>query len=203
MQSSTAEEAVVKLDLDPSPPAQAWKGGWPVSITEFESLVETYQDRLVRYAFRRLGNSQDAEDVIQEVFVRAYKSPPGAKRVKNVGAYLYRMAANACTDLLRRRKHSWREIPLDDAATDEPIAENRTSPSEVIAATEELRRINRIMESLPYRQAEVIRFRVFDELAFGEIAEILGCTVATVKSRFRYGLEKLRTKMSREWEVSP
>lgn len=59
-------------------------------------------------------------------------------------------------------------------------------------AAEELRGIDALLSRLPHRQAEVIRLRVFDELRLREIAEVLGCPLATVKTRLRYGLEKLR-----------
>jgi len=179
---------------------QTWNAGWPQTVGEFEALVEVFQDRLVRYAFRRLGNHQDAEDAIQEVFVRAYRNPMPKGRVKQVGSYLYRMAANACTDFLRRRKHRLQEISID--TVEAKIVEIGASPSDEAVAAEELRRLNQLVDRLPRRQAEVVRLRVFDELSFAEIAEVVGRSVPTVKSRFRYGLERLRPWIEKGWEVS-
>jgi len=185
-------------DIDPQPALQpaTWEGGWPQTIGEFERLVGVFQDRLVRYAFRRLSDFHEAEDVAQEVFVRAYAERERLKTIARVGPYLYRMAANLCTDILRKRRTG--VVPFDDPEVQE-IPTTCPNGSEVASAAEELRRIETTLSRLPHRQAEVIRLRVFDELRLGEIAEVLRCPLATVKSRFRYGLEKLRAIVLREW----
>ena len=182
--------------------ATAWSGGWPQSLREFEAFVEAFQDRLVRYAFRRLGNLEDAEDVVQEVFVRAYRDRAPRKSVDRVAAYLYRMVANACSDHLRLRERRSRELPLGEVVSLEANLQKRCVPSEVIAATEELLRIERFLGRLPNRQAEVIRLYAFDELSFAEIAQVIGRSPATVKSRFRYGIEKLKSNFRKDGEVS-
>ena len=197
---SAVSEIVDELDQPTPPRTGTWEGDWPQTIPEFERLVEAFQDRLVRYAFCRLGDLGDAEDVAQEVFVRAYADRQRLQRVTRVTAYLYRMASNLCTDFLRRRKYQ--AVPLEEAEV-EDIPAHQPNGSEAAAAAEELRRIEGALSRLPDRQAEVVRLRVFDELRLNEIAEALGCPLATVKSRLRYGLEKLRDIVLREWEVSP
>jgi RNA polymerase sigma-70 factor (ECF subfamily) len=177
--------------------AREWVGGWPQTAYEFERLVDVFQHRLVRYAFRCLRNLEEAEDVAQEVFVRAYFDNTRHKTIRNVSAYLYRIASNLCTDVLRRRKRRRRDIALElrrhreGQALQDPT--NRPNGLVAVAAAEAQRRIDGLLRRIPQRQAEVIRLRVFDELRLGEIAEVLGCSLATVKSRLRYGLEKLRT----------
>lgn len=83
------------------PPGEDWSSGWPQSAAEFEELIEAFQDRLVHYAFRRLRDFHEAEDVVQEVFVKAYTCRGEMLHVTRVAPYLYRMAANLCTDRLR------------------------------------------------------------------------------------------------------
>ena len=185
------------MQVEPeSPPSDdAWDGPWPQSPDEFAGLVDAYLDRLVRYAFRRLGNVQDAEDVVQEVLVRAFADRAKRRKTSAVGPYLYRSVANACTDLLRRRTGSaggFREVGEEG-----PVDESK-NPSEVALAAEELRRAERLLSRLPDAQAEVVRLRVFDELRLREIADVVGCSVNTVCSRLRYGFRKLRDLVSRE-----
>lgn len=179
----------------PRESADAWDSGWPQTPKEFEALVDAYLDRLVRYAFRRLGNIQDAEDVVQEVFVRAFVHRSKRKKIARTGSYLYRMAANACTDFLRKRKNS--VMSLDEIGAKE-IPSGGKNPLEVAAAAEEIRRAEDLLRHLPERQAEVIRLRVFDELRLSEIAEVVGCSVNTVSSRLHYGFRKLRKIVSRK-----
>ncbi len=169
----------------------------PQSPEEFEILVEVFQHRLVRYAFRRLGRYEDAEDVIQKVFTGFYLRLGKKKKIRRVGPYLYRMAANACTDFLPKHRRS--EVPLEVVPDEELAAEQETSSPE--AALIEIRRIEALLRSLPEKQAEVIRLRVIDDLSFSEISAILKCSESTVKSRFRYGIDKIRARISGDLEV--
>ncbi len=169
--------------------ADEWDRGWPQSPEVFEELVDTYLDRLVCFAFRQLGSVQDAEDAVQEVFVRVYANRSKLGGVSSVGAYLFRMVANACTDLLRKRQT--RAKVIEELGTMESACDGK-NPAEIAEATEQLRRVEKLLSCLPTAQAEVIRLRVFDELRLNEIAEVIGCSVNTVCSRLRYGFRKLR-----------
>jgi RNA polymerase sigma-70 factor (ECF subfamily) len=175
-----------------------WDAPWPQTLDEFQRLVETLQDRLVRYAFRRLGSLHEAEDAVQQVLVQAYANGRKGKKVTHVNAYLYRMLRNRCSDLLRKRKGQ--SIVLAQSEASEFPA-SQPDALQATAAVEELRRIEDLLGHIPPRQAEVVRFRVLDELRLAEIANVLGCPLATVKSRLRYGLEKLREIILRERKV--
>ena len=182
----------VVMETDQSPPVRAektWEGGWPQTRKEFERLVVAFQDRLVRYVSHRLGSLQDAEDVAQEVFVRAYAGRMRYKKVRHVSAYLYSMASHLCTDTLRKRKR--RKVSLDEPAVQDILSIQPTA-SEAASAAEDLYRIEALLRQIPRRQAEVVRLRVLDELSMNEISKITGCSRSTAKSRLRYGLEKLR-----------
>jgi RNA polymerase sigma-70 factor (ECF subfamily) len=183
---------VMDLEL-PSPPTDAWEGGWPQSPEEFEKLVEAYLDRLVRYALRRLGDLQDAEDVVQEVFLRAFKDRHKRRGISDVGPYLYRMTANACTDLQRRPRPV--RVSLEEINEAEMVCTGKT-PSQAARAAEGLRRAESLLQRLPAEQAEAVRLRVFDDLQLNEIAEVVGCSANTVGSRLRYGFRKLRQIVS-------
>jgi RNA polymerase sigma factor (sigma-70 family) len=194
----SAEDILMAFERPPARPGE-WEGGWPTTLHDYERLVEAFQDRLVRYAFRRLGNLHDAEDVAQEVLVRAYDSREDRRRVLCVRAYLYRMASNCCTDHLRmrgRRDSSTKEMEVMQLPSHQPDGLQEAT------AAEELRRIEALLRRIPARHAEVVRLRVLDELHLNEIAEVIGRPLPTVKSRLRYGLEKLRKIVVREKEAS-
>jgi len=168
----------------------AAKLAWPQSRGEFAALIEAYAERLARFAFRQMGNLQDAEDVVQDVFVRAFVDRSKRKEISAVGPYLYRSVANACTDLLRKRNCS---AVLREEADMSQLLGKPEEPGEAVQAAEALRRAEALLGRLPKEQAEAIRLRVFDELRLREIAEVVGCSTDTICSRLRYGFQKLRS----------
>jgi RNA polymerase sigma-70 factor (ECF subfamily) len=160
---------------------------WPQTVTQFEALVEAVQDGLVHFAFCRLRNLPDAEDAVQDVLVHAYLERARHCAITRVRPYLYRMVANRCTDLLRKRQRAAQSVLIVEPAAPEPPLDR-------------LREIEDLLTRLPRRQAEAIRLRIFSGLPFQTIAEAAGVSLPTIKSRFRYGVERLRKILSREAE---
>ena len=191
------EQLEAELVSAPGPEerSRVWEGGWPQNPADFARFVDVFQNRLVRHAFRKLGNPADAEEVCQEVFLRAFADRLRLRRVKNVSAYLYRMVSNRCLDQQRTRQR--RTVTLDIPEIRE-LSSDRPDPSEETAAREELHRIDRHLSSLPPKQAEILRLHFVDDLPMADIAHLLRRPLATVKSRFRYGMEKLRNLLAHE-----
>lgn len=166
-----------------------WSNGWPQTPAEFEALVDSVLDRLVWYAFRLLQSVEDAEDAVQEVFVRVYADRVKRRNVQRVVPYLYRMVLNACLD--RQRRDRKRPATIESVRL-EDIPDEQGSAQEQVAAVDEMQCIEQLLSQLPAKQAEVIRLRVIDDLSISDIASISGCSVPTAKSRLYYGLRKLR-----------
>lgn len=151
-----------------------------------ERLIETERPRLVQYALYRLGNRNDAEDAVQDTFVRVYQRMVGGDfEERNLVGYLYRTLSNLCVSRFRELERL-QMVPLDG----EPDPEN----PETEDLKQEFRRIRKLLDGIPNEQAEVIRLRYYGDKSFREIADILGVPLTTVKSRFVYGLEKIRRK---------
>jgi RNA polymerase sigma-70 factor (ECF subfamily) len=167
---------------------------WPQTIDEFERFVEATQDDLVNFAFHQLGNQDDAEDAVQDVFVQAYRDRVKRRHITEPRLYLFRMVRNRCTDFHRVRMRRPAEAMTDQVASREDTFSR-------VAAKEQSKELHRLLEKIPKREAEVIRLRIFSELSFAEVASILGASVPTVKSRFRYGMEKLRRVLNVEGEA--
>src|SRR5512133_2508401 len=104
-----ASEMPVSAEADAGMTALAW----PQTETEFEALVEAMQHGLVRFAYCRLRSLPDAEDVVQDALVRAFMDRERLRKIGAVHPYLYRMVANRCTDLLRKRRHAG--VPIEEA----------------------------------------------------------------------------------------
>ncbi len=156
---------------------------WPQTIGEFDQLVEATQDELVHFASYRLGNREDAEDVVQDIYVQAFRDREKRRKITDVRPYLFRMTGNRCTDFLRARSRRLRER----------AAQVSGSPdlSDALA-------MRSLVDQLPAREAEVIRLRAWCDLPFAEIAIAVDAPVPTVKTRFRLGIERLRQLLNLE-----
>jgi len=162
---------------------------FPQTIPELEKFIKRHQHQLVRHAFFKLGNLQDAEDVVQNTFIKIYTERYGFNHVTKPLPYIFRMVSNFCIDKLRS------EAKIDDESlngSEEANALTGIPYEEEIIRKEEFRRINTLLGRLPKEQAEILRLRIIDELSFVEISAILETHVNTVKSRFKYGIDKLR-----------
>lgn len=148
-----------------------------------ERLVAESRDALYRFALFRLRSRAEAEDAVQDVCLKL-ASGVDLAAVGNASSYLMRCVSNACADRLRGRR-------LDTRSVECAAQVEADDPSE-----REAERVGRMLDALPAEQAEVIRMRIHDGLHFTEIAEILAIPVTTVKSRFAYGVSKLRRQLS-------
>ncbi|MBO5902974.1 MAG: RNA polymerase sigma factor [Tidjanibacter sp.] len=146
--------------------------------------AELYGADLYRFARFRLGSVADAEDAVQDLFVRLATSSSDLGSVASPRSFLIRSLRNLCIDRLKRRTLS--TTPLTEKMDIEQECE----------AESEIERIKVLMRHLPEEQSEVISMRTAQNLSFAEIAEILDIPTTTVKSRFAYGIDKLRKMLN-------
>ncbi|HYH52641.1 MAG TPA: RNA polymerase sigma factor [Solirubrobacterales bacterium] len=142
----------------------------------FETMVDRYQGRLLGFCRQMLGSTEDAEDVLQEVFVNAYKAMMADERELNLRPWLYRIARNRCLNHLRKPKADAQEsmdmVPEVDAASTAEKVHNR----------EEFRQILSDVNKLPETQRAALLLREMDALSYEEIAAAMETTVPSVKS---------------------
>lgn len=153
-----------------------------IDINDLESIIDEWQDSLFSFAFFRVGSYDVAQDVVQDVLVRLYTHPP-RPRPTNLKAYLLRMVYNACADFHRREQRL--------ATVDIRLAANVVSDEEAEARSER-ERIDNLLAILPAEQATIVKMHFVDDLSFVDIAEILALSQNTVKSRYRYAIDKMR-----------
>ena len=166
----------------------------------FAQLVRRHQSSLYNFAFRQLGISQVAEDVVQDAFVRVVQNAADFKHEARFTTWLYTIARNLCIDQMRKRALR-RHPSLDEARADsdgegptlgEQTADIRANVERDASGTEIKQRIAKAVDALPDDQREVFLMRELANLPFKEIAEITGVPENTVKSRMRYALERLQ-----------
>ena len=157
-------------------------------LTELERIVEERQDWLFRFAYMRIGIREDAEDVVQEALLSVFRRLREKTRMDNVGLYVIRAVSNACTDYLRRKP--LRVVKLDEAI-EIPVSEGDRQ------IHEEFVRINRMLDSLPTEQAELVRLKCYDDLTFRQIAVLQNIPEATAKSRYRYAIMHIQQMLKK------
>lgn len=145
-------------------------------------IIEDNLDYLVRFAYYRIGNHIEAEDVVYDAVLRFLEKAPADIKPESVRLYLFRIVHNLCLDKTRAEHKCLvqiDEIDIEDKPTD-------------ILDLEDADRINGCLDSLPQREADVIRMNVIDNLSFVEISRILSIPQSTAKSRYKSGMDKLR-----------
>jgi len=162
----------------------------------FDEIVRRYKDRVYNVVYRFLGNHEDALDVSQEAFVRAYRGVEGFRGGSQVYTWLYSIAANLARNRLRDSTRKGRNMgtSLEAMVTPPAVNAQRTPRSE--AEGHELdETLQACLNELPehYRVAFVLR--TFDDLSYDEIAETLDCPKGTVKSRINQARRLLRERL--------
>ena len=159
----------------------------PAVQTELGQLFEEHQGRIFRAAFRILGNTTDAEDVLQQVFLRIVRQEVPPDQVGNMDSYLYRSAINAALDLGRSR---WRRshVPLTEAAAEQPASAGANEPYEI------RNWLRQALTVLSGPQAEIFVLRYLEGYENREIAEMLSTSQAVVA----VSLFRARSKLKKE-----
>ena len=165
----------------------------------FDRLITLHRDRVYMIASHILRNHDDALDVTQETFLRAWKNLARFDGASPLGSWLSRIASNASIDLIRRRQsHPQTEFESAPMAID---AASRTTPSQPAKPGESLDRAQlreRFQQALGTLSADhraVIVLKEIEDLSYQEIADAVGCTIGTVMSRLFYARKKLQNEL--------
>lgn len=145
-------------------------------------IIEDNLDYLVRFAYYRLGNRNEAEDIVYDAILKFLENNRRDIKPESVRLYLFKTVYNLCVDRTRTGKQNL--IPIESIDIEESPEDG---PDQ-----EEADRINACLERLPSREAEIIRMNVIDGLSFVEISNLLSIPQSTAKSRFKSGMNKLR-----------
>ncbi|MGE6719111.1 RNA polymerase sigma factor SigW [Peribacillus frigoritolerans] len=165
----------------------------------FGEIVEIYKDKVFQICFRMLGNRQEAEDMAQEAFVRAYVNIRSFNITMKFSTWLYRIATNLCIDRLRKKKPDY-YLDAEVAGTEglnmySQIASDMAKPEEEVESLELQETIQVEIMKLPEKYRSVIVLKYIEELSLKEISEILDLPVGTVKTRIHRGREALRKQL--------
>jgi RNA polymerase sigma-70 factor (ECF subfamily) len=164
----------------------------------FDKLVLRYQEPVYRTARRILGSHEDADDAVQEIFLRVLRTIGGFRGESEFSTWLYRIAVNYCLNASRRKKIITM-LRLDDLAAGFRDPVDRTAAAdEALHETERERILREGVERLPPRQRTVFVLRLFEGKKFDEIAKMLNISTGGVKASFHHAVRKLRDHARRE-----
>ena len=167
-------------------------------LDSFNQLVLRWERPIYALAYRVIGREEDARDVAQETFLRAFRALGGFKGQAKFSSWLYRITLNLCRDWIRRE----RRAPVSQAPEGVDIFEMATeaepaeSIEELVARRELGRAVARAMAMLPDEQRTAIVLKEYHGLTFQEIADLLDCPLSTVKTRLYQGLSVLRRQLA-------
>jgi RNA polymerase sigma-70 factor (ECF subfamily) len=157
----------------------------------FDLIVERYRRPIYQVCYRFVGNHEDASDLSQDVFLRAYRGLKNFRGQAALSTWLYRIGVNVCLNRVSAKK------PLD-STIDEPIETQNLidatddSPAERLMREEQGARVRAAIARLPDKQRATLILRTYHELSHQEIADILGSSVGAVKANFFHALANLK-----------
>ena len=166
----------------------------------FNQLILRWERPIYALAYRTIGREEDARDVCQETFLRAFRALPGFRGQAKFSSWLYRIALNLCRDWMRRERRvpvvqAPEGVDLMDLAAE---AEPSESIEDLVARKDLTALVERAMARLPEEQRTAIVLKEYHGLTFQEIADVVGCPLSTVKTRLYQGLTVLRRELAEE-----
>jgi len=164
-------------------------------VDSFNQLVTRWERPVYALAYRTLGREEDARDVVQEAFLRAFRGLKGFKGQAKFSSWLYRITLNLCRDWIRRERRA-PIVQVPEGTDPVDLADERMAPTEsveeLVARREMSSAVSKAMAELPEEQRTAIMLKEYHGLTFQEIAEMLDCPLSTVKTRLYQGLTVLR-----------
>ncbi|MDQ3810148.1 MAG: RNA polymerase sigma factor [Chloroflexota bacterium] len=155
-------------------------------VDTYAVLVARYRDRSLRFAMHMLGNREDAEEVLQDAFVRAYRSLAQCEDPAHFGSWFFQILVNRCRTAGGRRRRREQIFVHDEAAL---LADAEAHPAERAAWREEIAGALARLDA-EYREAFLLKY--VQELSYQEMAEITGCGISALKMRVKRACDRLR-----------
>jgi RNA polymerase sigma-70 factor (ECF subfamily) len=166
-------------------------------VESFNQLIRRWERPIYALAYRTIGREEDARDVCQDTFLRAFRALNGFKGEAKFSSWLYRIALNLCRDWMRRQRRAPTvQMPEDVDVAELVAAQGPTESIETLVARKELgRAVATAMARLPEEQRTAIILKEYHGLTFQEIADLQGCPLSTVKTRLYQGLSVIRRQL--------
>ena len=151
----------------------------------FDEIMIRYERQIYRVCYRFVDNREDAMDLAQEVFIKAFEHLPTFRRESTLKTWLYRIAMNHCINHVKKNRQEFVEIS-------EYTGSVRASAQSQLEDQEQREHFRRLVKQLPPKQKAILELRINEQLSYDEIAKISGRSISTIKASVFFALEKLR-----------
>ena len=176
------------------------------SALAWEKLVRRYESKIYNHGLRLMGNSSDAMDLMQEVFLGVYRNLHRFRGDAKFSSWVFRIAHNKAIDINRRKRLTTTQIRTSDqeelAFLDLVPGETNIEPDNMVSEQQRNRQVISMLAKLPLEQRLVVELKMFQSQTFEEIANLQDISVNTAKTRFYTALKKLKV-VSEEIHVLP
>ena len=175
------------------------------NVNDFEKLVTAYEKNVYNIALRMVGDPDDAADMTQETFIKAYRSLSSFRGDSKFSSWLYRIASNVCLDFLRSRsRHPQVSLSSsdEDGRTAFELPDMSRNPEEQLMKKLSMEAVRRGLEQLPEQQRQILVLRELGGLSYAELAQTLGLEEGTVKSRIFRARKRLCALLLRDGNIS-
>lgn len=188
MREATSVETLARLrDCDDRALIGAFLGG---ERDAFEVIVERHRRQVYQLCYRFLGNHEDASDMTQDVFVRAFKGLRNFKGDSALGTWLYRVGVNACLNRVALKTPR-----MESLEPEQHVDQRHPDAHELVARGERAIVVRRAIAKLPPKQRATLVLRMYQEMSHEEIAGVLGSSVGAVKANFFHALGNLKRQL--------
>jgi len=154
-------------------------------MTAFDELMIRYERQIYRVCYRFVNNRDDAMDLAQEVFIKAFEHLPNFRRESSMKTWLYRIAMNHCINHVKKNSREFVQIT-------ENVGSTRASIHSEMEEREKREQFRSLVKKLPPKQKAILEMRIHEQLSYEEIATMSGRSISTIKASVFFALEKLR-----------
>ena len=154
-------------------------------MTAFDELMIRYERQIFRVCYRFVNNRDDAMDLAQEVFIKAFEHLSTFRRESSMKTWLYRIAMNHCINHVKKNAREFVEIT-------ESVGSTRASVHSDMEEREQREQFRLLVKRLPPKQKAILEMRIHEQLSYEEIATMSGRSISTIKASVFFALEKLR-----------
>jgi len=156
-----------------------------------EVLVRRYERMVYAFAYRMVGDMEEAKDITQDIFIRAMRGLKGFRRESSFRTWLYRIAVNVCLN----HKRAQRAVEIE---IDERVRLNHKDSLTTMIEEERKRSIRDALDSLPPQQRLAITLRAYEGLSLKETAKVMGCSEGAVKTHYHLGIKRLKETLGKK-----